>query len=193
MPSRANAVVVVEPKDSLTRIAHNAVVEIRALHDEAQSAAGASRERATHAVQIAWECGRKLVEVKAYLAEQKRAKRGAQRGVLTFEDWFGANEKALGFGRRTAFKYMALSKVHHGALGEDAGLRQAYLKLGIVPSKTRGKEKHRISVRVLPYLTWTNELTRWVMAKRKAGAKAKDMVDLRQLYAELHAIFGKAA
>lgn len=157
------------------------VEELRALHEKARCEADASRERATAAVGIAIEIGKRLTDIKAALPHGK------------FLLWLEAHEKVLGFARTTAWKYMQLSNVHHGEHLGGGGLRAAYLKLGIVPAKRRpGDELRRVVAnKAAVHLKWINDIGKWIRRAQRRDAKPAEFVCLRQLHMQLNELFNK--
>jgi hypothetical protein len=157
------------------------VNELRVLHEEAQRAAEGSRERATEAVGIAYELGKRMTAIKARLGHGK------------FGLWFEAHEKVLGFTVRTAQKYMGLANTNHGSYLEEGGLRAAYLKLGIVPAKRRPDDQPRrvVANKSSQHLKWINDLGKWIRRAQAKGAKPTEFICLKQLHAQLDAIFGR--
>lgn len=157
------------------------VNELRSLHNEAQRAAEGSRERATEAVGIAYELGKRMVAIKAQLGHGK------------FGLWFEAHEKALGFTVRTAQKYMGLANTNHGSYLEEGGLRAAYLKLGIVPAKRKAEDGPRRVVvnKSMVHIKWINDLGKWIRRAQAKGAKPVDFVCLKQLHGQLNDLFAK--
>lgn len=156
-----------------TTIQTNIAQRINESFSRAEALAAQSRATGDEAVTEARNCGRLLIE----------AAQG--EGKEHFTQWIADN---CTIGRATAYKWIALSKVHCDRLLGCTGLTDAYRKAGILPEP----ELSSSTSAIVPFVTQLGQkvrLLRELIEPNLKDAKPNDVEQYKAVLKPLHELY----